>query len=272
MRPDIAGGPAKPTAAGRLLALLEAFAHGEGALRLSEISRRADLSLTTTHRLVHELLAWDGLELDTCGRYRLSAKFLELASASTRGLRLRETALPYLVDLQRRTGLTIHLAVRNGLNVMNLEALRLHPNYGGENRIGGSLPLHIGGTGLVLLAYAPPGFVELYVREPLESYTRTTIADVPTLLATLEQIRREGYAIARHTPVEDRGMVSAPVMNAEGEIHAAVGLICWLDRHDPERYVELVRTTVGCISRALAERAARPPASAQAFRRRLAAS
>ncbi|NDL56493.1 IclR family transcriptional regulator [Phytoactinopolyspora mesophila] len=262
----------KPTAAGRLLALLGAFSDGNGALRLSELSRRADLSLTTAHRLVQELLGWGGLEVDQDGRYRLSAKFIELASVSTQGLRLRETALPYLVDLQRRTGLTVHLAVRNGLNVMNLEALRLHPNYGGANRIGGSLRLHVGATGLVLLAYAPPGFVDLYVREPLLRFTSQTIGDVPTLLKTLEQTRADGHVIARNTPVGDKGMIAAPVMNAEGGIEAAVGMICSLDRHDPDRYVGIVRAMARRISRALAARAPQPSARTLAFRSRHAAA
>jgi DNA-binding IclR family transcriptional regulator len=162
--------------------------------------------------------------------------------------------------------------VRNGLNVMNLEALRLHPNYGGANRIGGSLRLHVGATGLVLLAYAPPGFVDLYVKEPLLRFTSRTIGDVPSLLCTLEQIRSDGYAIARHTPVDDIGMTAAPVMNAVGEIEAAVGMICRLDRHDPAHYVGLVRATARRVSRALVARAPQPSARTLAFRSRHAAA
>ena len=64
----------------------------------TEIARRADLSLTTTHRLAHEVLDWGGLEMDEEGRYRLSRKILKLASASTEDLRIRELALPHLVD------------------------------------------------------------------------------------------------------------------------------------------------------------------------------
>lgn len=270
-RPDI-GGPRPTTAAGRLLALLGAFAHDEGALRLSDLSRRSGLSLTTTHRLIQELLAWDGVELTASGHYRLSAKFLELASISTQGLRLRETALPYLIDLQRRTGLTVHLAVRRGHNVMNLEALRLHPNYGGVNRIGGRVQLHVGASGLVLLAWAAPGFVDLYLEEPLAGYTPATITEPEELRATLAQIREQGYAISRNTPVADRAMVAAPVMNLDGEIEAAIGLICWLDRHEPERYIEAVRTTSQRVSRAFAQRSPRPTARTLAFRQHLPTS
>lgn len=44
--------PATPTAPDRLLAVLAAFDHAHPALSLTDISRRAGLSLTTAHRLV----------------------------------------------------------------------------------------------------------------------------------------------------------------------------------------------------------------------------
>src|SRR5690554_3553235 len=107
------GDPGKRTAAARVLALLEAFSRGGGSLTLSEISRYANLSMTTTHRLTNEVLAWGGIELDDNGRYRLSRKILDLASSSTQTLKLRERALPHLSKLHRLTGLTVHMAVRD---------------------------------------------------------------------------------------------------------------------------------------------------------------
>lgn len=258
----------KPTAASRLLALLGAFATGDGLLRLKDISERAGLSLTTTHRLVQELLAWGGLEIQESGRYQLSAKFLELTSRSTRGLHLRETALPYLLDLQHRSGLTVHLGLRQGRSVLNLEALRLHPNYGGVNRIGGSIELHMGATGLILLAYAPADFVDFYCEQPLRQFTEHTIATEGALRRRLADIHNEGCAIARHSPVRDKGMIAAPVMNAEGTVEASVGLICWLNRHAPEAYIGPVRHTARRISEALQGRTTYTGERAREFRLR----
>lgn len=254
MRDGTAEESPKPTAAGRLLALLGSFAGSDGALRLTEISKRSGLTLTTTHRLVRELLEWGGLEMDHAGRYRLGVKFLQLTSASTEGLHLREAVLPYLIDLHRRTGLTVHLAVRHGRNVMNLDSLRLHPNYGGANRIGGSVPLHVGASGLVLLANAEEEVIRSYLQEPLQRVTPATIDDAQALRRALHEVRRLGYSVARDTPVEGRGMVAAPVRRADGRAEAAIGLICWLDRHDPDDYIGLVCAAAQKASRSLAAR------------------
>ncbi|WP_129669998.1 IclR family transcriptional regulator [Phytoactinopolyspora endophytica] len=251
--------PGKRTAAARVLALLGAFASGGGSLTLSEISRYANLTLTTTHRLVKEVLQWGGLEIDDTGHYRLSSKILDLASSSTEAMRLRERALPPLVELHGRTGLTVHLAVRDGTSVMYLEALRAHPNYTGENRIGGRLRLHLAATGLVLLAFADEPFREEYLRGPLKRYTSETITDPDALRTCLRFVRKNGYAVASKFVAMGAGAVAAPVMGVDGTVQAAVGMVYRTDRCDPDRLIDPVRITAKRISRSLWEPAQLDP-------------
>ncbi|WES63346.1 IclR family transcriptional regulator [Microbacter sp. GSS18] len=259
----------KLTAAGRLLALLGAFTRSDGHLTLSEISRHAGLSLSTTHRLVQELLAWDGLEVDDTGRYRLGPKILELASSSTNGLRLRERALPHLIDIHRRTNMTVNLAVRDGRSLLYLEALRPHPNYTGQNRIGGQLPLHVAAAGLVLLAFAPDEVVDEYLSAPLRRYTPSTVTEPDRFREILERVRTERYAVTSGTLTVTAGSVAAPVVGPDGDVVAAVGLIYFLEHHDPAAYVDLVRSTAARASRALSDnRPIRMSENAREFRRR----
>lgn len=260
--------PTKRTAAARVLALLGAFSRGGGTLNLSEISRYADLSLTTTHRLVKEVLDWGGLEQDCDGRYRLGRKILDLASASTDALRLREKVLPHLVDLHRYTGLTVHLAMRDGADVVYLEALRAHPNYTGENKIGGRMRMHVTATGLVLLAHSAPEVVDEYVREPMQAYTEKTIRDEHTLRENLRIVRRQGFAIASQFVTMRAGSIAAPIVNAEGVVDAAVGVVYILDEHEPNRLADHVRAAANRMSRALAEKPAPLDPRTIAFNRR----
>ncbi|GGH34942.1 IclR family transcriptional regulator [Microbacterium album] len=260
----------KRTAAARVLALLEAFSRGGGALTLSEISRYADLSLTTAHRLTHEVLEWGGLELDATGRYRLSGKFLELASTSTRALRLRESALPHLVDLHRVTGLTVHLTTREGGEVVYLEALRPHPNYTGENRMGGRLALHVTATGLVLLAYADPEVLEEYLDAPRRAFTARTPTTAAEIRARVEEVRRRRYAVAEGCLAERVGSVAVPLTGEDGRIENAVGIVYSLGQTDPRRLVNLARATADRISESLLRRDARPDPRTIAYNRRKA--
>src|SRR5260370_27901947 len=74
----------RKNAAGRLLAVLDAFGPRSRALSLSEISRRSELSLSTTHRLVHELLTWGALGRDPDGRYSIGVRLLPPAGLPPR--------------------------------------------------------------------------------------------------------------------------------------------------------------------------------------------
>ncbi len=258
----------KLTAAGRVLALLDVFSRGSGSHTLTEISRQSGLSLTTTHRLVRELVAWGGLEIDETGHYRLGAKMLSLATSSTSGMQLREKALPHLADIHRRTGRTVLLGVRDGAHVMYIEALRPHANYTGQNRIGGRLRLHAGAVGLVLLAYADEGVVQEYVENPLKRYTAHTIGDADELRRTLAEVRDNRYAIAPRSLTMAAGSVAAPIVNADGDVEAAVGMVYLVERDDPQRFVELVRSTASRISRSLLQRPGPPSPASVVFLRR----
>lgn len=88
------------TVAARVLAILASFSSGHTELSLAEISRRAGLAVSTTHRLVGELRAWGALERDADLRYRIGVRLWELASLSPAAGQLRDNA----VDKRRSPG------------------------------------------------------------------------------------------------------------------------------------------------------------------------
>lgn len=251
--------PGRRTVAARVLSLLEAFAHGGGVLSLTELSRYTGLPLTTTHRLVGEMVAWGGLERTDGRRYRLTTKLFDLAAASTRALMLRETALPHLSELHRRTGLTVYLTVRDGTDVVYLETLRSHPNYTGRSRTGGRLPLHVTASGLVLLAFAGDSAIADYVTRPLKRYTPHTLVEPDALLAYLRRVRGNGYAVAERVMVMTAGSVGAPVHRPDGTVDTAVGIVYLPAEHESSRLIDEARVCAGAISRSLrgAEESAR---------------
>lgn len=258
----------KRTAARRLMDLLAAFLHGDGALRLTDLSRHADLSLSTTHRLVQELLDWGGIEQERDGKYRLSRKFLDLASRSTLALRLREQALPHLLSLHQRTGLNVQLAVRDGQDALILEALRPHQNWSGESRIGGRIPLHISSAGLVLLAYSSEAEIEDYLSQPLRKYAENTITAPDDLRVLLGKIRHDKFVVASKFLSNDAGSIAAPIFNEYRDIIAAIGVVYFIERDNPLAIVDHVRGTANRITRVLTTRPGPPAQRTLDFKRR----
>ncbi|RBY82402.1 IclR family transcriptional regulator [Geodermatophilus sp. TF02-6] len=253
-------GGGSTTAAGRVLAVLAAFAPAHDTLTLSEISRRSGLSLTTTHRLVGELREWGALERSPDGRYGIGLRLLELGALAPHGLRLRELALPYLDDLHQATRANVVLGVRDGVDVVYVEALRARGAVRLMSRIGGRWPLHATGTGQVLLAFADPEVQEQVLGSPLRRFTEKTITDPALLRRTLAEVRRTGVAVAENqlTAEAPALAVAVPVRGPGDEVVAALGVTVGCGTVAAQALVPALTTTARGISRALGAPSAKP--------------
>lgn len=235
----------------RLLSVLAAFDHEHPALSLSDISRRAGLTLTTAHRLVAALTDWGALERDESGVYHVGLRLWEVAALAPRGLALRQIALPYLEDLYEATHENVQLAVRDGAEVVYIEWLSGRSSVGVHIRVGARWPLHATGVGLALLAHETPDFQERYCAGPLTSFTPYTITDPARLRRVLADVRRKGVAVSDRQVTDDALSVAAPVRGAGGAVVAAVSIVVpQVDAQVPV-LVPAVRVAARGISRAL---------------------
>lgn len=244
--------PAPASAADRLLAVLAAFDRSAPALSLTEISRRAGLTLPTAHRLVGLLTAWGALERDASGLYHIGLRLWELGALAPRGLALREAAMPYLEDLYEATHENVQLAVRDGMEVVYIERISGRSAVGVLARIGAHWPLHATGVGLVLLAHSDPAVQEEYLAaERLASFTPFTLTDPAALRRTLAQVRQSGFAVSDRQITDDALSVAAPVRDARGGVVASVSIVVPSAGARPSALAPLVRFAGLGISRAL---------------------
>lgn len=259
---DAGGTPKSVTV--RLFRVLEAFSAGRTSLTLSQISRHSGLALTTTHRLVGELAHWGALERDERGRYRIGLRLYELAALAPRGTLLREVAMPYLGDLYETTHQNVQLAVLDGLDVVYVERISGRDAVPVSSRVGGRLPLHATGVGLVLLAHAGSELQETVLDTPLKRYTDRTISTAHRLRRELAEVRRNGYVISDRQIELTTLSVAAPVYDADDTVTASLSVVVPSEGSDPSALVPVVRSAARGISRALGSpRALALPASAR---------
>jgi DNA-binding IclR family transcriptional regulator len=252
---EVGADTARTNAAGRLLAVLDAFGPQHSALSLSEISRRAGLSLSTAHRLVCELARWGALERDPGGRYFIGLRLLELAALSPRGLGLREAAFPYLDELHHRTRGNVHLGVRDGTEVIYVETIRACATHPTNGRMGDRWPMHATGTGLVLLALADRDLQERVLHAPLERFTPLTVTDPAQLRRQLAQIRQVGFAVARGQITLPDLVVAVPVYDQFGCVAAAISVVVEAERAQPRALATMLLSASSAITRMLAPQA-----------------
>lgn len=238
-------------AAGRLLAVLGAFGPASRALSLSDIARRSGLSLSTAHRLVHELWSWGALERDADGRYSIGVRLVELAALAPRGLALREAAFPALDELHHRTRGNVHLGVLDGAEVVYVEVIRACATHPTNCRIGDRWPVHVPVTGLVLLAYADRCFQEEVLRQPLAPFGPLTVTDPAELRRRLAQVRHSGFAATIVDVTPPDVVVAVPVRDQAGNVTAAVNVVVEASRARPRVLARMLLDASAEITRRL---------------------
>ncbi len=247
------GKPAGPTGPviGRALQLLDAFDAERRELTLSDLARRADMPLSTAHRLMQELCAWGAVERGADGLYRIGLRLWELGSLAPRGPGLREAALPFLEDLSQITRENVQLAVREGTEVVFVERIAGSGAVPVLTRVGGRFALTATGVGLVLLAHAPAEVQEEVLSGPIDRYTDKTVTDPAQLRRMLAATRSNGFSISDRQVTMDSLSVGAPIRDRHGAVIAAVSLVVRHGSSTPHALARLVRTSAHAISRAL---------------------
>jgi DNA-binding IclR family transcriptional regulator len=221
----MAGNSSPPGASvtSRALALLAAFDADHRRLTLSALAGRAGLPLPTAHRLVGDLVAWGALTRNRDGQYVIGRRLWDLGLLAPAQTGLRELASPYLHDLYGATLATVHLAVRDGTEVLYLDRLRGNTSVPIVSTIGSRLPMHATGVGKVLLAHAPDD-VQQQVMEHLTRLTPYTITQPGVLRRQLARVRRDDYA----TTVEEMSLggcsVAVPVRSGP-RVVASLGIV-----------------------------------------------
>jgi len=246
----MSGGSREPgrTVTSKVLAILGAFDAAHPQLSLSEVAERSGVPLSTTHRLVGELETWQALSRTSDGRLRIGLRLWELGQLAPG--RLHDVAHPWLQELFGGTGENVHLAVRDGLEVLYVDKVHGRRAVPIVSRTGVRLPMHPTGVGKALLAYEPDWFVQAYLARRLERPTAHTIIEPGRLARELVTVRAQGYALTFEEMTLGSCSAAAPVL-VEGRAIAALGIVLSSRRaRELPRLVEPLRNAATGIAHA----------------------
>jgi DNA-binding IclR family transcriptional regulator len=235
----------------RALRLLAAFERRGECLSLAQLSARTGLPKATALRLARRLLDWGALERTSDGDYVIGLRLLEVAALSPRGHGLRATALPFMEDLHHATGQHVLLAVRDDRAAVLVERLSAHRAGRVQFRVGGRLPLHATGVGLVLLAFGPPDLRADVLAGDLSLPEERRSICPDELRWTIALVRREGVAVASLRRPEPMSSVAAPIYDNQGTVAAALSVVAPTARLQPPALTPAVVAVARAVSRAI---------------------
>jgi DNA-binding IclR family transcriptional regulator len=208
----------------KVIAILMTFRTGD-AYSLTEIARLTGLPVSTAHRLSMELVDWGMLQRTGEGRFQVGTQLHAIADRAA-------SAVPNLHERARRTMEDLAAAasravVRLGV-VHGVEALCLEKEPGDRPvpvAFGAdAVPLHATALGRALLAFAPPGFVEVVIGRGLRRYTPFTTTQPEELRHALAVIRLTRMALVRREYDTELCTAAVPVFGPGGRVVAALEL------------------------------------------------
>lgn len=206
----------------RALDILLCFTETED-LSLTEISSRVGLHKSTVHRLLASLEGKSFIIRDPASdRYRLGFRIWELSANMSHSDDPALLLLPELERLRDQLGETVSLYVRDGMERVRVQAVQSNQAIRRVAPIGARLPLYVGASSKVLVAFAEDEEQRALLEDP--AWPKADDAAAAAYRQQLAEVRALGYA----TSVEERepgaAAVAAPIFNRAHRLVAALAV------------------------------------------------
>ena len=221
--------------------LLYSFNDSSRVMTLSELARASGLPKSTVHRLLARLVDLGALEHHRSG-YKLGLGLLQLG-ATTPAANMRDLGIPFLVALQRWSGLTVTCAVLRDFDTVFIERLAPLDETFQLARVGARLPANCTAIGKALLAQEDLEDLAAFLPDRLPQLTPCSITDSAEFVEHLRIVVKEGVAREYGEAQLDLESLGMPVV-VNGLTVAAVAVSG--PSHQPlgSRVEEALRTTV----------------------------
>lgn len=222
------------------MALLEALAHSDRPLGVTEIAVRLAIGKSNAHRILRSLVELGYVRQDaSSGLYAASIRLWELGSAVMSNLDLKRLAEPTMQQMLERTLENVHLSMLDGDEVVYVHKLDSPHPVRSFSRIGGRAPAYAAATGKVILAYQGDAHLRALSCR-LVRHTAATIVEPEAFLAEMAKIRKQGHAISHGEWRDGVRGVAVPIRDALGQAIAALGLSGPAERIRPAMFKSLV--------------------------------
>jgi DNA-binding IclR family transcriptional regulator len=174
----------------RALKLLRHIGDGNTCRNLSATATALGINRTTLIRLIHTLMAYRMIEeLPNGAGYRLGVGLISLGAQAMQGRDLVQVCQPVLADLCGETGMSAHMGILDGHDIVYLSRETPNTHLVSNVRAGSRLPAHASSIGRAILAELDAAQIETLLAEaPLAARTDKTPV---TLAAVLDQARAD---------------------------------------------------------------------------------
>lgn len=208
------------------LAALSLFSRDCKRLTAPQIAKELSLPRTTVFRMLHTLLATGFVVREDDERYyRLGPAILGSGFAYLASLDFVEVAQPVLNQLREQTGMSAHMAIRDGRDLVYVARYAADTTVRSSVNIGTRFPVHATLMGRMLICELTGEELNLLFGDVnLPKFSDQTPTTIPDLTELLASDRARGFAASQSFFERGVASVAAPVRDSSGKIVAAINV------------------------------------------------
>lgn len=201
------------------LDLLEAICDEGGEARISELSRRLGMNKTSVYRLLSTFEKRGFVERgEDSVKYRLGLMAYEMGQKLLSRMGLLRKARPSMDRLARGCNESVYFVVQRGSEILLIDMVDSAQQVKIAPLTGKRFPLHATAVGRIFQAFGGRSGGD--GRKHLEVKIPPVAAD-----DDLDGLRRRGVCIDEHGFGDEVTCVAVPILNAKGEVAAALAIL-----------------------------------------------
>lgn len=227
----------------KAICVLELFGEQVETLSAKEIAEKLDTRPGTIFPILSTFEKYGYLEKDKENKkYSLGLTLLGKGTLVLRKLDMRDRAQPHLKELLICCNENVHLAILDNRKVMYIDRKEAAPSLMIRSYIGKRVPAYCTALGKALLAFLDDRELEDFLKkEKLVRRTENTITSPQDLVAELEKVRSEGFAIDNEEFQKGGICIAAPIKSYQDKVAAAVSVSIPRNRFSDERARKIIR-------------------------------
>lgn len=210
----------------RGLRILEILGAAQAPMSLSDIARAMELSRSSAFRLVYTLRQMEFIkEAEQANTFTLGARVLNLGFSYLNQQTITEIAQPILASLRDETGVSTHLSVLEGHDVLYLMSHQARSQYTSNMRTGTRTQASASAIGWCLLgALGDCALEDFAAAQTYVRFTDHTPMDAAALMVRVVDARAQGFVVSRGFRDPSGSSIAVPVRDNTGQIVACVNL------------------------------------------------
>jgi DNA-binding IclR family transcriptional regulator len=197
---------------------------GAVSVSLGELAATLGTAKSTVLRLTAPMVETDLLRRTPDAGFTLGLGALLLGQSYLEGIDLRTAAAPFLRRTAEATGLTCHLVVPDGTDIVYVDKVETRGTVRMGSRVGNRLPMRNTASGKAIVAFGDPDLLGAVLAVPVEATTEQTITDDDRWVREVDGTRARGYGIDDRENEPGIRCVAAPVLDHANQVVGAMSI------------------------------------------------